>query len=411
MDTNEPRSAEVVSNGGIRRREFLRHTAVGALPVTYALGGGALPLARDAGGAARAPRRQPGPGLIIREREPQNLEFPFATLNGPLTPTEQFYVRNHFALPQVEAGSWRLRIEGVGNRAVELSYEDVVKLPARTITATLECAGNSRVFLVPTVAGAQWELGGVSTATWTGVSLSTVLDHVGVHTTVGEVVLEGADNGPIRAEYPPIAGSIHFARSLPMAKALQPEVLLAYRMNGAPLPAAHGFPLRAVVPGWYGVASVKWLTRLIVTDRPFQGYFQTLEYSYWERRDGLPSLRPITELQVKAEIARPAILEVVPAGTVYQVQGAAWTGESVVTKVEISQDNGLSWATARLMGAPLQTAWRLWAYAWHTPARAGRYTLLARATDARGRVQPMQRDTDRRSYMINHVLPIAVEVR
>jgi len=314
-------------------------------------------------------------------------------------------VRNHFAQPRLDARSWRLHIEGPGGQTVDLSYDDLLTLPAHTVAATLECAGNSRVFLVPTAAGAQWELGGVSTATWTGVPLSAVLEHAGIHATTGEVVLEGADNGPIRAESPPIAGSIHFARSLPMAKALQPEVLLAYRMNGAPLPAAHGFPLRAVVPGWYGVASVKWLTRLIVTDRPFQGYFQTLDYSYWERRDGLPSLRPITELQVKAEIARPAMLEVVPAGTLYRVHGAAWTGESVVSKVEISPDAGLSWAPARLLGAPLRNAWRLWEYAWPTPARAGRYTLMARATDAQGHVQPLQRDRDRRSYMINHVLP------
>ncbi len=186
-------------------------------------------------------------------------------------------------------------------------------------------------------------------------------------------------------------------------------------MNGAELSASHGFPVRALVPGWYGMASVKWLTRIVVTERPFDGFFQSLQYSYFERRNGLPTLVPVTEMQVKAEIACPAMDEAVQANTSYRMHGAAWTGGSDVTKVEVSKNGGLTWAAARLVDNPsngrVVDAWRLWEYDWHTPPRPGRYTVMARATDARGRVQPMERDPDRRSYMISHVLPIEVEVR
>jgi len=179
-------------------------------------------------------------------------------------------------------------------------------MPSRTIVAMLECAGNSRVFLVPKENGLQWDLGGVGNAEWTGVPLRVVLERAGVRPDAVEVVLEGADAGESKEE-PKTPGIIHFARSLPLAKALEKEVLLADRMNGAQLPQSHGFPVRAIVPGWYSMASVKWLTRILVTDRPFNGYFQSSEYSYWERNNELPTMSPVTEISVKAEIARPAI--------------------------------------------------------------------------------------------------------
>jgi DMSO/TMAO reductase YedYZ molybdopterin-dependent catalytic subunit len=188
-------------------------------------------------------------------------------------------------------------------------------------------------------------------------------------------------------------------------------VLLAYKMNGKELPPAHGAPLRAVVAGWYGMASVKWLTRVVVTDRPFQGFFQTLNYSYFERRRGLPSLVPVTEIEVKAEIARPARHEVIPAKSSYRIYGAVWAGESEVKKVEVSTDGGKSWAEARSLGEKVPFSWRLWEYDWQTPTRAGPATVMARATDQRGRLQAMKHNPDRRSYMINHVLPVEVQVR
>ena len=246
-----------------------------------------------------------------------------------------------------------------------------------------------------------------------GRTARRLLERAGVRAGAVEVILEGADSGEI-SEEPKSPGVIHFARSLPLDKARGPQVLLAHRMNGAALPAAHGFPVRALVPGWYGMASVKWLTRIVVTDRPFGGFFQSLQYSYFQRRDGLPTLVPVTELQVKAEIARPAMHEAVRANTAYRMHGAAWTSDAEVTRVEISADGGRTWAAARLLDAAKAArglnAWRLWEYDWRTPSRPGPCTVMARATDSRGRVQPMERDPDRRSYMISHVLPIEAEI-
>lgn len=361
--------------------------------------------------SVRGSETQAFAGLIVRERNPENLEFPFSALNSFITSNEQFFVRSHFVVPKLECDSWRLAIEGRVKEPCEIGYEELLRLPSRTVTMTLECAGNSRTFLSPKVGGLQWELGAVSNAEWTGVPLAAVLKRAGVKAGATEVVLEGADNGAITKE-PVSPGKIHYARSLPLAKALMPEVILAYSMNGEPLSHSHGFPLRAVVPGWYGMASVKWLTRIVVTETTFRGYFQTSDYTFWEQRDELPvQLLPVTEVEVKAEIARPALHEIIPADTIYRIYGAAWTGESEVSKVEISTDGGNRWEQAQLLGESVPYAWRFWEFYWRTPGQAGVRTLMARATDARGNVQPMQRDAHRGSYVISHVQPIEVEVR
>jgi DMSO/TMAO reductase YedYZ molybdopterin-dependent catalytic subunit len=346
--------------------------------------------------------------MIIREKEPPNLEMPFAHLDGFITPNEQFYVRCHFPIPQIDALSWRLKVEGAVERPFELGYDEIRQMKSHTIAATLECAGNSRVFLVPKVKGVQWQLGAVGNAEWTGVLLSEILQQAEIKNGA-EVILEGADNGTI-AEPPRPSGKIHFARSLPKEKAMD-DVLLAFQMNGAPLAASHGFPLRAIVPGWYAVASIKWLQRIIVTDKPFNGYYQTVDYAHWQRDDAGPALVPITEMQVKAEIARPENNEVIPAGRSYRVTGSAWTSASEITKVELSTDGGASWQPAKLKEPSRQNAWRLWEFEWKTPSKPGGYNLIARATDSRGRTQPEKHDADRGTYMINHCLPTEIEIR
>lgn len=276
---------------------------------------------------------------------------------------------------------------------------------------TLECAGNSRIFLNPKVGGLQWELGAVGNCEWTGVPLAQVLEQVGVKVGAVEVVLEGADCGEIKKE-PVSPGKISYARSLPLAKALSSEVILAYQMNGEDLTPPHGYPLRAIVPGHYGMASVKWLNRIVVIDREFRGYFQTADYTYWERRNGLAiQLLPVREIEVKAEIARPALYETLTADSVYRIFGAAWAGESEIVKVEVSFDKGQSWQTAQMLGPSIHYAWRLWNFHWHVPSQPGRYTVMARATDACGRTQPMERDTHRGTYMITHTQAIEVQVR
>lgn len=380
------------------RRRFLSQSA--AL-VPLAAGGAAA--------AAPAPTDEPVPPLILRQHDPVNLEMPFASLDSFVTPIEHFYVRNHFAQPTVDAATWKLKVEGEVERPLELTLDELHKLPSQTATVTLECAGNGRVFLEK-AHGVQWGQGAVSTAEWTGVPLAAVLKRAGIRAGAVEVVLEGADQGAFTDE-PKTPGTIHYARSVPMATVRERGVLLAYRMNGQPLPRAHGSPMRALVPGWYGMAAVKWLTRILVVTRPFLGYFQTLNYSYFERTAGLPSMKAITAIEVKSAIARPTEGEVVPAGKPYTVHGAAWSGAGRIAKVEVSTDGGHSWSAAKLVGPEQPFAWRLWEFHWDAPATAGPAVLMARATDAQGRTQPMHRDPDRRAYMVSHVLPITVTLR
>jgi DMSO/TMAO reductase YedYZ molybdopterin-dependent catalytic subunit len=348
-------------------------------------------------------------GMIVREREPLNLEMPFGSLDGFITPVDRFFVRSHFSIPQIDLKTWRLKIEGEVETPLELTYDEVRTMASRTVAVTMECAGNGRAFLTPAAAGAQWERGAVSTAEWTGVRLTDVLCRAGLKDSGREVIFEGADRGEIKKPPGP-AGKIHYARSIPVQKANE-DVLLAFKMNGEELTPAHGAPLRLIVPGWYGMASVKWLTRIIASAQPFNGYYQTIDYAIWERGPSAPTLVPITEMQVKAQIARPGFADAVRAGQTYQVRGAAWTTEAEITKVEISTNGGATWHDTHLLGEPIRNAWRLWEYDWQVPTKLGKATLWARATDSKGRTQPTERDQDRRSYLVNHLLPIEVEVR
>ncbi|HUG12009.1 MAG TPA: sulfite oxidase [Opitutaceae bacterium] len=347
--------------------------------------------------------------MIVREREPSNLEMPFGSLDGFITPVDRMFVRSHFSVPQIDVKTWRLKIGGDVGTPFELTYDEVLGMASRSIAVTMECAGNGRAFLTPPAAGAQWERGAVSNAEWTGVPLSEVLRRAGVKSSVREVIFEGADRGEIKDPLGP-AGEVHYARSMPLKKANE-DVLLAFRMNGEDLTPAHGAPLRLIVPGWYGMASVKWLTRVIASAQPFNGYYQTIDYAHWERGPSAPTLVPITEMQVKAQIARPGFADAVRAGELYRVCGAAWTTEAEISKVEISTDGGETWQNTHLMGEPVRNAWRLWEFDWKVPSELGKATLLARATDSAGRTQPTDRDQDRRSYIVNHLLPIEVDVR
>jgi len=346
---------------------------------------------------------------IVRGESPLNLEMPFEKLERFITPTELFYVRTHFPIPNIDRNEWWVRIEGEVENPYAINYDELLELKSVTIPVTLECAGNNRNFLQPKVKGVQWHLGAVGTAEWTGVPLSILLDRAGVRANACEVILEGADGGMLEDPKSP-PGKLQFARSIPLEKA-RADVVLAYKMNGSNLPPEHGFPVRAIVPGWYAVASVKWLQRIIVTDQTFTGYYQTIDYAYWERREQEAELTPLTEMQVKAEIAKPVEGETVPANSSVRVHGAAWTSDGEIRKVELSIDGGATWNEANLLGEPKLNAWRLWEFNWQTPAAPGKQALIARATDSLGRTQPVLRNPDRGTYMINHLLPIEVEVR
>jgi DMSO/TMAO reductase YedYZ molybdopterin-dependent catalytic subunit len=348
-------------------------------------------------------------GLIIRQKEPKNLEAPFDRIDSYLTPAELFYIRSHFPTPNLGCGSYRLRIDGAVRHAFALTYDELRSMPSETRVATLECAGNSRVFLVPQVRGAQWELGAVSNAEWTGVPLRALLERAGLAEDACELVLEGADRGtPMEEPLPP--GPISYAWGLPRAKAIQPEVLIAYAMNGRDLSPDHGFPVRAIVPGHYGMASVKWLTRIQAVREPFHGYWQTSDYAYWASMDGKPVRRALGEMQLKSEIARPCVYETLPANRIYTVSGAAWAGETDVLEIAVSTDGGQTWADAEFLNPVRRHVWRRWKFDWLTPKKPGRYTLLARARDASGMLQLDKHDQSYGTYVINHSLPIEVFV-
>ena len=358
-------------------------------------------------------RGQPKPtssvGMIIREREPVNFEFPFHQLQSFLTPNDLFYIRSHFKAPTLDKDSYELRIDGALKTPLVLSYGELRKLPAETRAATLECAGNSRVFLVPQVEGAQWELGAVGNAEWTGVPLRVLLEQAGLADDAMEIVFEGADRGKAK-ERPAPPQPISYARSLLRSKALAPEVLVAYQMNGRDLPRDHGYPVRLIVPGHYGMASVKWLTRIYAVREAFHGYWQTSDYGFWDELDGKPIRRPLSEMKLKSQIARPNMYEVLAAGEPYTVFGAAWCGNSHVTELEVSTDDGQSWTAAEFLDDVKSFAWRRWQMVWQVPRQGGRYRLVARAKGANGCSQPATHDANYGTYVINHLLPIEVFV-
>src|SRR5947207_2441565 len=309
-------------------------------------------------------------GRIVRSENPLNLEMPFSDVDSFVTPTKSFYVRMHFPIPAIDRNAWWLQVEGEVEKPFAINYEQLMMLKSVTAPVTLECAGNNRNFLESKVKGVQWHLGAVCTAEWTGVPLSTLLDRAIPNPNAREVILEGSDGGMLEDPKSP-PGELKFARSIPLEKACR-DVLLAYKMNGEDLPPEHGFPVRAIVPGWYAMASVKSLQRIIVIDRPFNGYYQTLDYSYWKRRGEIAELTPLSEMQVKAEIARPAEGEAVPANTSVRVHGAAWTCDAEITKVELSTDGGETWNDAKLLGESNPNAWRLWEFNCQTPAQPGK---------------------------------------
>lgn len=344
-------------------------------------------------------------GLVVRQAEPLNLEGPFAALDGRVTATEKFYVRSHFPVPELDAGTFQLRVDGAVEKELALTFEELRRLPETTLAATLECAGNGRIFLAPPVAGVQWELGAVGTAEWTGVRLAEVLRLAGLRAEAQEIVLEGADHGVAKDAG---TGEIAYARGVPVSDA--GRVLLAWAMNGEPLSREHGFPLRAIVPGHYAMASVKWLTRIHAMTGAFQGYFQTLDYAYWDDSESEAVRRPLRAMALKSSIARPAAGAMLEAGSVVEIAGAAWSGEAPVERVDVSTDGGRTWAAAELMDPAEAGVWRRWRSEWR-PTAPGECVLLARATDGAGKVQPAERDPRWESYVIHHMLPVRVTVR
>jgi DMSO/TMAO reductase YedYZ molybdopterin-dependent catalytic subunit len=335
---------------------------------------------------------------------PENSETPIEGVRSWVTPNRLFFVRNHFDVPGADLETWRLPVEGCVERPMTWSWDELSELPERSVFATVECAGNGRSFLQPAVHGVQWGAGAIGHAEWTGVPLRLLLHRAGIKPEATEVLFEGADRGT-EADHPePMA----FARSLPLEKALDPDTLLATRMNGEPLEPIHGFPVRLLVPGWYGVASVKWLRRIEVLREPFQGYFQTTKYTI--QRPGPSGLERVIvgPMALKSEIIRPHPGESLGVGT-NRLFGVAWAGADALARVEVSTDGGRLWNDADLIGPRAPYSWSMWEYLWEV-AEPGPYTLLARSISSSGEAQPTEHNSLLGGYLIHHSRPTEVLV-
>lgn len=335
---------------------------------------------------------------------PENSETPLDSLQSWVTPTRLFFVRNHFEPPTIDPEQWSLEIGGLVNNPQTLTLADLEALPQHTLFVTLECAGNGRSYLSPRAKGVQWAAGAIAHAEWTGVPLVEILDKLNIAEDAIEIIFEGADEG----KEGKLTEPIHFARGLPLEKARHPDTMLALRMNGEPLTAEHGAPVRLLVPGWYGMASVKWLKRMEFTNTPFDGYYQTVKYTINKSIDGEVKTVGIQQMAVKSQIIRPRQDENLGVGK-QRIFGTAWAGESSVARVDVSTDNGITWNQAKLIGLQAPYSWTLWEFDWKVDI-PGEYSLLCRATSANGETQPTEHDPLLGGYIINFPLPQKVQV-
>jgi DMSO/TMAO reductase YedYZ molybdopterin-dependent catalytic subunit len=343
-------------------------------------------------------------GLVVHPGEALNCETPPADLGAAVTPTPRFYRRNHFPIPVIDPATWRLGVGGMVRQPLSLSLHELTQLPAETMTVTLECAGNARARFQPPTQGVQWGPGAVGTAEWTGPRLADVLSRAGVRPGACEVIFGGADRGTVSD----VPCPIRFERSLPVRDALESGALLAYAMNGEPLSARHGYPLRLVVPGWYAVASVKWLTDIRVTGEPFDGYFQSVHYVYDWDRGGHDAPEAVRQMQVRALITRPGTGQDLAAGGVI-VRGVAWSGAAPIVRVEVSVADG-PWQKARLVGTPAVHGWQQWEFL-ASGLEPGEVSIRARAADLAGRVQPERPEWNRLGYGANFIHEIQLLLR
>lgn len=342
--------------------------------------------------AAFAVQKDPAPsesnGLAVRVARPFDAETAIEEFASFLTPNHRFFVRSHFGPPAVEMieeSQWRLNVGGAVDRQQAYTMKALRQLEPVTITAVLQCSGNGRAYHRPRVPGVQWERGAVGNAQWTGVRLRDVLEFAGLRADARHVQFQGADR--------PALGSVPlFIRSIPLEKALRPDTILAYEMNGQTLPVLHGAPLRVITPGWMAESCIKWLADIVVRVDEAAGYYMQTAYrvpggaaAEGTSRDGDPSV-PVEAMPVKSLIVSPQDGQNMNAGPV-TIRGVAWSGEAKVVKVEVSTDDGGTWEPAQFVGEDLRYAWRQWQFMF-TAQVQGALTILCRATDALGAQQP-----------------------
>lgn len=347
--------------------------------------------------------------LIVRSLRPEDLETPVELLNSFITPNDLFYVRHHMYAPVIDAtnlAAWRLRVDGEVEIPQSLTLDELKQLPRARVTVTLECAGNGRAFFDPPVAGIQWQKGAIGTARFTGARLADVLKKAGIKSTGHHVFLDGADK--------PIGTMPDFVRNLPVDKAMHADTLIAYEMNGVPLPLLNGFPLRAIVPGWEGAYSVKWLQHITVAKNEHEGFFVKTAYRYPTKRVApgatvdAKDMAPLTGLVVKSLITSPADKSTIKAGAIV-VSGFAWAGEDDIARVDISIDNGATWRLAQLGRERERYAWRQFRSELNVMS-PGYYSIMARATDTKGNVQPIEVMWNPSGYLWNAIDRVGINV-
>ena len=348
--------------------------------------------------------------MIVRSFRFVDLETPVEYFNTWLTPVPRFFVRNHMHEPSelsadLSNNDWRLSVGGEVEKPFTLTLSELSKFETHSVVNTLECAGNGRSLHRPQVPGIQWGKGAVGTARFSGPRLRDILQRAGVKSTGKHVMFRGLDEVP--GKVPP------FVRSIPIEKALDSDTLVATHMNAAPLTKHHGFPARALVPGWIGAASCKWLTEIKVLDSEFAGNFMSPGYRF-PNQPGKPGdavkpedTHPLTALNVKSVISGPLDGASLRAGRV-SVHGAAWAGEADIVKVEVSTNGGTSWEPATLGHEQAHYAWRLWSYEFRT--KAGDYTIQSRATDSQGRTQPSTPVWNSSGYLYNAADQVKIHV-
>jgi DMSO/TMAO reductase YedYZ molybdopterin-dependent catalytic subunit len=344
-------------------------------------------------GAAAATRR-----LFGAEQEQQrNLSYPLREIQGSVTPRELFFVRDHFTEPDVSLESWKLRVEGDVAHPYDLTFSDLLELPAKKMEAVLECAGNAP------------HGSAVSNGVWEGTSLGALLKQAAAPATAKLVVLIGADAGRLfddRSRAP-------YAQLVPMSKCLDPSSLVAYKLNGLFLPPQNGFPARAFFPGWYAMDSVKWLQRVVVIDADvkaaeFHDVGLDRLYNRVLNVGGQEKTTRLSGLQVKSVLAWPTDSLKLPAAT-HEVRGFAWTGAGSIRAVRVSVDGGKTWAPAQLESRAEQYKWVKWTFSWR--AAPGDYLLMSRAVDTFGNEQPLTRDRARKDgYEANWCMPVRCSV-
>jgi len=318
--------------------------------------------------------------MRVMTEKPLNAETPIESLRTWTTDNEVFFKRNQGQIMQrpVKLSAWRLTIEGLVKHSLSLNFEDIRRMPKVQVANTMECSGNSRSLLTKKASGNTWTIGGVGNAIWAGIWLKDLLDKAVVKKGARHVSFEGLDK-------PLGSAGIKFIRSISLEKAIA-STLLAYEMNGQPLPLKHGYPLRALALGWTGANCVKWLHKITVLDQPYEGFFMDRVYRVFQKGEDPKSGEVVKDITVKSIIVEPGNAETLPVGMV-PIRGAAYAGESGIQAVDVSVDNGRTWTAVRMIGPNEIYAWRHWEYLWDA-REAGEYSIMARATDGKGRRQP-----------------------